>query len=70
LITRVLALGIGLLGLVVAYRHRSRLAVGLTVVCLLRIHLKNPADAKSDTQMPNLNLSEEEIEALIAFINS
>jgi cytochrome c1 len=32
--------------------------------------LKDPALVKSDTQMPNLNLAEDEIEALIAFINS
>jgi len=37
---------------------------------ILHIRLKNPADAKSDTQMPNLGLSDTEIEALIAFINS
>ena len=37
---------------------------------ILRIRLRNPKDAKSDTQMPNLNLSDAEIEALIAFINS
>ena len=37
---------------------------------ILRIRLKDPAAAKSDTKMPNLNLSEAEIEALIAFINS
>jgi mono/diheme cytochrome c family protein len=36
----------------------------------LRLRLKDPASVKSDTQMPNLNLSENEIEALIAFINS
>lgn len=36
----------------------------------LRLRLKDPASVKSDTQMPNLNLSEAEIEALIAFINS
>lgn len=36
---------------------------------LLRIRLKDPKAAKSDTQMPNLGLSEAEIEALIAFIN-
>jgi len=146
LFTRILSLGIGLVGLAVAYRRRSRLAVGLTVACLLvglgsfvsvsavpeveaqskssetpmsqvelgrqlfvakgcitchvnnkvdhasqywtiemgapnltkfsaspdilRIRLKNPMAAKSDTQMPNLGLSEDEIEALIAFINS
>ena len=34
-IVRVLALVIGLAGLVVAYQHKSRLAVGLTAVCLL-----------------------------------
>ena len=37
---------------------------------VLRIRLKNPRDAKSDTQMPDLGLSGAEIEALIAFINS
>jgi hypothetical protein len=37
---------------------------------ILRIRLKDPAAAKSDTQMPNLGLSSVEIEALIAFINS
>lgn len=152
LIVRVLALVIGLAGLVVAYQRKSRMVVGLTAVCLLvglgsfvtgssvpegveaqskssaevasvpsisqvelgrqlfiakgcitchynsraasaseywtidvgapnlstfsaspevlRIRLKDPRMAKSDTQMPNLNLAEDEIEALIAFINS
>jgi mono/diheme cytochrome c family protein len=37
---------------------------------VLRLRLKNPTSVKSDTQMPNLNLAEGEIEALIAFINS
>jgi len=37
---------------------------------ILRIRLKDPSSAKSDTQMPQLNLTETEIEALIAFINS
>ena len=37
---------------------------------ILRIRLKDPTQAKSDTQMPNLGLSDSEIEALIAFINS
>lgn len=37
---------------------------------ILRIRLKDPTAAKSDTQMPDLGLSEIEIEALIAFINS
>ena len=36
----------------------------------LRLRLKDPSSVKSDTKMPNLNLSEVEIEALIAFINS
>jgi mono/diheme cytochrome c family protein len=36
----------------------------------LRLRLKDPTLVKSDTQMPNLNLSDAEIEALIAFINS
>lgn len=37
---------------------------------ILEIRLKDPAAAKSDTQMPNLGLKKEEIDALIAFINS
>ena len=37
---------------------------------ILFIRLKDPAAAKSDTQMPNLGLKETEIKALIAFINS
>jgi hypothetical protein len=36
----------------------------------LRMRLKDPSSVKSDTQMPNLDLSESEIEALVAFINS
>jgi hypothetical protein len=36
----------------------------------LFIRLKDPAAAKSDTKMPDLDLKEAEIEALIAFINS
>jgi len=151
LILRTLALGIGLIGLVVAFRRKSRLAVALTAFCLLvgfalfmagagtasgleaqsksseglsesspaqvelgrqlfiakgcvtchtntkiprdmtgsitldmgsnlskfsanaeilRLRLKDPSSVKSDTKMPNLNLSDAEIEALIAFINS
>ena len=150
LIVRALALGIGLIGLMVAYRRRSRLAVSLAGLCLLvgigtfitgptipeveaqgksssevfaqssipqvelgqqlfiakgcitchvnskvarsyeystisvgtdlskfsaspealRLRLKDPTLVKSDTQMPNLDLAEYEIEALIAFINS
>lgn len=37
---------------------------------VLRIRLKDPSAAKSDTKMPNLGLKEYEIEALIAFINA
>ena len=37
---------------------------------ILRIRMKDPSAAKSDTQMPQLNLSDAEIEALVAFINS
>jgi len=37
---------------------------------VLRMRLKDPAQVKSDTQMPNLHLSESEIEALVVFINS
>ena len=151
-IIRILALVIGLAGLVVAYQRKSRWAVGLTVICLLvglgsfvtgsgvpesveaqskssaevasapsisqvelgrqlflakgcitchynsraaseseywtidmgapnlskfsaspealMLRLKDPASVKSDTQMPNLDLTKVEIEALIAFINS
>lgn len=36
----------------------------------LRLRLKDPTLVNSETQMPNLNLSDAEIEALIAFINS
>jgi cytochrome c2 len=36
----------------------------------LRIWLKDPKSAKSNAQMPNLELKETEIEALIAFINA
>lgn len=36
----------------------------------LFLRLKDPASVKSDTKMPNLALTEVEIEALIAFINS
>lgn len=37
---------------------------------ILFIRLKDPAAAKSDTQMPQLDLKQTEIEALVAFINS
>jgi cytochrome c2 len=148
---RTLVLGIGLVGLIVAFRLRSRLAVAVAAICLvagfalfiagagtasgleaqskpsngisessaaqvelgrqlfiakgcvtchtntkirrdmtgsitldlgsnlsnfsanpevLRLRLKDPSSVKSDTKMPNLNLSDAEIEALIAFINS
>jgi len=152
LIVRVLALTIGAVGLVVAFRRKSRVAVALTVFCLLvgiasfimgtsqtpeveaqskpsseafsdssisqielgrqlfiakgciichvnskaasaseywtiemgatnlskfsahpdvlRMRLKDPSSVKSDTQMPKLELSDAEIEALIVFINS
>jgi len=150
LILRTLVLGIGLIGLVVVFRRRSRVAVALTALCLLVgfalfiagadtasgleaqskssqglsessaaqveigrqlfiakgcitchinskaasgseystvpvgtnlsnfsaspevlfVRLKDPSAAKSDTQMPNLDLTKVEIEALIAFINS
>lgn len=36
----------------------------------LRLRLNDPASVKSDMQMPDLNLSDAEIEALIASINS
>ena len=37
---------------------------------ILSIRLKDPSEAKSDTKMPNLELKQAEIEALIAFINA
>lgn len=37
---------------------------------VLQMRLKDPTLVKSDTKMPNLNLSDVEIEALVAFINS
>lgn len=37
---------------------------------IIFMRLKDPASVKSDTQMPQLNLKEWEIEALVAFINS
>ena len=37
---------------------------------ILMIRLKDPAAARSDTKMPDLELKKTEIEALIAFINS
>jgi cytochrome c2 len=37
---------------------------------VLRVRLKDPSAAKSDSKMPDLGLNEVEIEALIAFINS
>jgi hypothetical protein len=36
----------------------------------LRVWLKDPKAAKSTAQMPNLELKEAEIEALIGFINA
>jgi hypothetical protein len=151
LIVGIFALATGFAGLVVALRHKSRVTLGLTVVCLLigvasliaesaspveveaqsssetltidsasqaelgeqlfvakgcitchvnskvtnshdywtipyenatnlsnfsahpdvlRMRLKDPTSVKSDTKMPNLDLTEVEIEALVAFINS
>jgi len=37
---------------------------------ILEMRLKDPTSVKSDAQMPQLNLSSDEIQALIAFINS
>lgn len=37
---------------------------------VIHMRLKDPSSVKSDTKMPTLNLSESEIEALVAFINS
>ncbi|HSG44421.1 MAG TPA: cytochrome c [Anaerolineales bacterium] len=150
LIVRLSTLGIGVIGLIFAYRRRSRLAVGLVALCLvvginsfvavpnvpgveaqsksssdvavestlsqaemgrqlfiakgciachanakatkdssmtlindapnlssfsaspetLRMRLENPRSLKYDTWMPDLDLSDAEIETLIVFINS
>jgi len=37
---------------------------------VLRTRLKDPSAVKADTKMPNLGLNKEEIEALVAFLNS
>jgi Cytochrome c len=37
---------------------------------VIAMRLKDPSSVKSDTQMPNLDLKKDEIEALVAFINS
>lgn len=37
---------------------------------IIFMRLKDPSSVKSDTQMPNLDLTKVEIEALVAFINS
>jgi len=37
---------------------------------VISMRLKDPASVKSDTKMPNLDLTDVEIEALLAFINS
>jgi mono/diheme cytochrome c family protein len=37
---------------------------------VIAMRLKDPTSVKSDTKMPNLGLSEEEVEALVAFLNS
>ena len=37
---------------------------------IISMRLKDPSSVKSDTQMPQLNLKEAEIAALVAFINS
>jgi hypothetical protein len=37
---------------------------------ILEIRLKDPTAARADTQMPNLGLKKEEIDALIAFLNN
>ncbi len=50
-------------GIVRANKNRVNVSFG-------ELRLKDPKLVKSDTQMPNLHLSEAEIEALIAFINS
>jgi cbb3-type cytochrome oxidase cytochrome c subunit len=37
---------------------------------VIAMRLKDPSSVKSDTQMPNLDLTAVEIDALVAFINS
>jgi CxxC motif-containing protein (DUF1111 family) len=37
---------------------------------VIAMRLKDPTSVKSDTRMPNLELHKDEIEALVAFLNS
>ena len=56
--------------LTVGYENATNLSNFSAHPDVLRMRLKDPTSVKSDTQMPNLELSEVEIEALVVFINS
>jgi hypothetical protein len=56
--------------LTVQYENATNLSNFSAHPDVLRMRLKDPTSVKSDTQMPNLDLTEVEIEALVAFINS
>jgi hypothetical protein len=56
--------------LTVQYENATNLSNFSAHPDVLRMRLKDPTTVKSDTQMPNLDLTEVEIEALVAFINS
>ncbi|MCI0549929.1 MAG: hypothetical protein L0287_03155 [Anaerolineae bacterium] len=56
--------------LTVGYENATNLSNFSAHPDVLRMRLKDPTSVKSDTQMPNLDLSQIEIEALVAFINS
>ena len=56
--------------LTVGYENATNLSNFSAHPDVLRMRLKDPTSVKSDTKMPNLDLTEVEIEALVAFINS
>lgn len=56
--------------LTVGYENATNLSNFSAHPDVLRMRLKDPTSVKSDTKMPNLDLTKVEIEALVAFINS
>ena len=56
--------------LTVQYENATNLSNFSAHPDVLRMRLKDPTSVKSDTQMPNLDLTSVEIEALVTFINS
>lgn len=56
--------------LTIGYENATNLSKFSAHPDVLRMRLKDPTSVKSDTKMPNLDLTEVEIEALVAFINS